>query len=214
MKLILPPGALVIVVIFTLLIWGIQGSLAEGSDSVTVTGYILPHENLDANFTATPVSGTAPLTVRFTDTSTGNPTAWRWDFTSDGTTDSFAKNPSYTYTRAGTYSVKLRVTGQPGSDTETKTAFITVTSSGAEEKLTALNSYVDRLRVSGWSKWMLVSSLRSAGHELDDGNERMAINHLRSFIQEVRWIRWFHVISQSQADYMTGEAEAIISFIR
>jgi PKD repeat protein len=214
MKFLRPSGALVITVIISLLFFAMQGTLAEGSDSVTVTGYILPHDNLDANFTATPVSGTAPLTVRFTDTSTGNPTAWRWDFTSDGTTDSFVKNPFYTYTRAGTYSVKLRVTGQPGSDTETKTAFIIVTSSGAEEKLTALNSYVDRLRISGWSKWMLVSSLRSAGHDLDDGNERMATNHLRSFIQEVRWLRWFRVISPSQADYMTAEAEAIISLLR
>src|SRR4051794_13240465 len=33
-----------------------------------------------AGFTASPTSGVAPLSVSFTDTSTGSPTAWSWDF--------------------------------------------------------------------------------------------------------------------------------------
>ena len=51
--------------------------------------------------------GTAPLTVKFTDLSTGNPTAWAWDFKNDGTFDSYEQNPTYTYTTPGTFSVKL-----------------------------------------------------------------------------------------------------------
>jgi len=38
-----------------------------------------------ASFTASPTSGTAPLSVQFTDTSTGSPTAWSWSF-GDGAT--------------------------------------------------------------------------------------------------------------------------------
>ncbi|MFY1642828.1 PKD domain-containing protein, partial [Methanoculleus bourgensis] len=38
-----------------------------------------------ANFTANVTSGTAPLTLQFTDTSTGDPTTWFWDF-GDGAT--------------------------------------------------------------------------------------------------------------------------------
>jgi uncharacterized delta-60 repeat protein len=34
----------------------------------------------DANFTGTPIIGTAPLTVSFTDQSTGSPTGWAWYF--------------------------------------------------------------------------------------------------------------------------------------
>ena len=34
----------------------------------------------EANFTSDVTSGAAPLTVRFTDTSTGNPTGWAWQF--------------------------------------------------------------------------------------------------------------------------------------
>jgi len=33
-----------------------------------------------ANFTGTPTSGTAPLTVNFTDQSTNTPTSWQWEF--------------------------------------------------------------------------------------------------------------------------------------
>jgi PKD repeat protein len=52
-----------------------------------------------AGFNANPTSGTAPLTVTFTDTSTGNITTWSWNF-GDGTT-STAKNAAKTYTNPG-----------------------------------------------------------------------------------------------------------------
>ena len=77
-----------------------------------------------ANFSATPTSGTAPLNVSFTDTSTGTINSRSWNFGDGGT--STATNPSHSYA-AGTYTVSLTVTGPDGSDTETKTSFIVVT---------------------------------------------------------------------------------------
>lgn len=77
-----------------------------------------------ADFTATPLSGTAPLTVSFSDTSTNDPTSWRWDFGNDDMSDS--QNPTYMYTHTGTFSVSLTVRGPGGSDTITKTSYITV----------------------------------------------------------------------------------------
>jgi PKD repeat protein len=79
-----------------------------------------------AAFTADHTSGTAPLTVHFTDQSTGSPTSWAWDFNNDGTTDSASRNPSFTYTSAGTYTVKLTASNAGGSDDEIKTGYITV----------------------------------------------------------------------------------------
>jgi hypothetical protein len=78
-----------------------------------------------ANFTATPTSGSAPLTVSFTETSTGQITTRTWAFGDNGT--SSATNPSHTYQNPGTYTVGLAVSGPAGSDTEIKLNYITVT---------------------------------------------------------------------------------------
>ncbi len=80
---------------------------------------------LAANFSADKTSGTAPLTVQFTDASTGNPTSWSWDF-GDGST-STEQSPKHTYNNAGTYTVILTVSNGTNSDTGTKTDYITIT---------------------------------------------------------------------------------------
>ena len=79
-----------------------------------------------ANFTATPINGDAPLTVNFTDTSTGNVSSYAWDFDNDGIVDSTDQSPSHTYSTVGNYTVNLTVTGTGGSDSEVKTGYITV----------------------------------------------------------------------------------------
>ncbi|MDZ4235385.1 MAG: PKD domain-containing protein, partial [Dietzia sp.] len=76
-----------------------------------------------ASFTATPISGRAPLAVTFTDTSSGIPTTWFWNF-GDGTT-STQQNPTKTYTVPGTYTVQLTASNSLGSHTVTHTALIT-----------------------------------------------------------------------------------------
>lgn len=83
------------------------------------------------NFTGTPLEGQAPLTVQFTDQSSGTITGRTWDF-GDGDT-STALNPEHTYDTPGTYTVTLTVFGPGGSDVEVKTGYITVT----EEQLPA-----------------------------------------------------------------------------
>ena len=62
-----------------------------------------------ANFKGNPKSGKIPLTVEFTDKSTGNITEWYWDFGDGGS--STLKNPVYTYKQAGSYNVTLEVSG-------------------------------------------------------------------------------------------------------
>jgi hypothetical protein len=76
-----------------------------------------------ANFTGTPLTGGVPLSVAFTDSSTNTPTSWAWNF-GDGTT-STSQNPSHSYTTSGTYTVTLVATNPSGSDTKTRTAYIT-----------------------------------------------------------------------------------------
>lgn len=50
---------------------------------------------IKADFSAIQTSGNAPLTVQFTDLSTGNPISWLWDF-GDGSTSNL-QNPCYIY---------------------------------------------------------------------------------------------------------------------
>jgi len=111
------------------------GSMS-GSTTVTKDNYITVTQagGIVADFTATPTSGTAPLTVQFTDTSTGNPTMWAWDF-GDGTTEGLLANPSHTYQNPGTYTVKLTASSATGgSSTKINEGYITVSPSGSGPK--------------------------------------------------------------------------------
>ena len=108
---LLPDGRLAIV-------WS-----SRSPDRVTVETVYSP---LSADFSASSVSGNAPLTVDFTNLSIGEIINYLWSF-GDGET-SMAENPSHTYDSAGVYSVSLTVYGPGGSDTETKPDYINVTS--------------------------------------------------------------------------------------
>lgn len=77
-----------------------------------------------ASFTSTAPSGSAPLAVSFTDTSTGAPNAWSWDF-GDGTGSS-ARNPTHTYDQPGLYTVTLDASNGNGLDSITRLDYVTV----------------------------------------------------------------------------------------
>jgi PKD repeat protein len=81
-----------------------------------------------ADFSGTPVSGTAPLNVSFSDSSTNNPTSWAWNF-GDGST-STQQNPSHTYTAVGDFTVTLVAINNDGQDTAVKTDYISVAAGG------------------------------------------------------------------------------------
>jgi len=98
---------------------------AAGSNTVTKTDYITVVAKPIAAFSATPTSGKLPLTVKFTDKSTGVPTAWKWSF-GDGTT-STNQNPTHEYLQEGNYKVTLTVTNAAGSNTTTKKSYIKIT---------------------------------------------------------------------------------------
>ncbi|WP_292390226.1 PKD domain-containing protein [Methanosarcina sp. UBA5] len=90
-----------------------DGSSAEKSMDIKVNRVLTPPV---AGFTANPTVGTAPLTVKFTDTSTNSPTSWKWNFR-DGQT-STVQNPEHTFNGEGTYQVTLIATNGDGSSAE------------------------------------------------------------------------------------------------
>jgi PKD repeat protein len=100
-----------------------SGGSSTTTQSVT-TSMVAPVANFGADHT----SGQKPFVVHFSDTSSGVPTSWAWNFGNGQT--STAQNPTNTYSDAGTYTVTLTATNAGGSDAETKTGYITVSSSG------------------------------------------------------------------------------------
>ncbi len=77
-----------------------------------------------ANFTGSPVSGCSPVIVNFQDLSTNSPTSLFWDFGNGNT--STASAPTAIYVNPGTYTVKLIAKNASGSDTLTRTNYVTV----------------------------------------------------------------------------------------
>jgi PKD repeat protein len=102
-----------------------------GEDTATRVNYIQVDGAINAQFTASPTQGEAPLTVQFTDTSTGGTVqSWLWDFGDGETSDD--RNPVHVYDAEGAYAVSLQVFGFSASDIEVKPGHIRVGITGAE----------------------------------------------------------------------------------
>jgi PKD repeat protein len=99
-----------------------------GSATNTKSGYIVVSSAgpppPSASFNVSPTSGTEPLLVTFSDTSTGTITNRSWDFGDTTTTNVTTNIVAHTYA-AGTYGVTLVVTGPGGVSTNSQLNYIT-----------------------------------------------------------------------------------------
>lgn len=94
------------------------------SDSMIQTITVIHATPPSADFTSNCTEGHRPLCIAFTDTSTGLPESWSWDFGDEN--KSSAQNPVHEYSKAGNYSVKLTVENSKGSNSIEKQNYITV----------------------------------------------------------------------------------------
>jgi PKD repeat protein len=118
-----------------------KGDLATGySDYASLGQYVITGSAPAASdqppvaiATATPTSGTAPLTVNFTGSNSYDPDGgaltYSWNF-GDGSPASTAANPSHVYNAAGNYTATLTVTDTSGAATATQ-VFIAVAAPAA-----------------------------------------------------------------------------------
>jgi len=114
-----------------------------------------------ASINASVTSGVAPLTVNFTDASTGSPTSWLWDF-GDGTS-STEQNPTHTYTAIGSYNVTLIARNACGSSS---TAHIGIEVTPAPTPIIVVNPSsitFDTTTVGQWISRDLVVTNRGTG---------------------------------------------------
>lgn len=110
----------------------------NGNNTLIKTNYInVAATNLRpvANFTGSPTNGRRPLTVFFTDRSTNNPTRWQWTFGDTIRNTSSLRNPQHTYSRAGTYNVRLIASNSFGSTSMTKNSYVVVSNSSVRQRI-------------------------------------------------------------------------------
>lgn len=98
-------------------------AVAYAWDAVGVKGTFTCTVAPNAGFTSS-YTNRCDGTIQFKDLSSGSPASWSWDF-GDGQTSTL-QNPSHKYAASGNYTVKLTATNPGGSDTDTKTAYITI----------------------------------------------------------------------------------------
>jgi PKD repeat protein len=75
-----------------------------------------------ANFTYMPPTPSIGETVQFTDSTSGGPTAWSWDFGDPGSgasNTSTLQNPTHVFARSGVYPLTLTVSNAEGTGTRT-----------------------------------------------------------------------------------------------
>jgi PKD repeat protein len=124
--------------------------------------YVAANQAPTARIAASPTSGGVPLTVSFDGTGSsdpeGRPLSYSWDLNGDGAFgDSTAATTSFTYSSAGTYTARLRVTDdQNASDT----ASVTITAGN-----TAPTAVIDLPSPS--LTWKVGDPISFAGHATD-----------------------------------------------
>jgi cytochrome c len=96
-----------------------DGFFSENPDAdLARIDFVRGNRTPEVKVSATPSAGRAPLTVAFSSAGTndpdGDPIAYAWDFDANGTVDSTAANPTFTYTANGVYNATLRVTDRTG----------------------------------------------------------------------------------------------------
>ena len=96
-----------------------------GHDVYTWPNYITVYEPTEASLSASPTSGSAPLTVFFNNLSTGDYDSCQWDY-GDGTVFDGCQEMWHTYTVPGTYTVTLTIEGPGGTDTVEMPSYVTV----------------------------------------------------------------------------------------
>jgi PKD repeat protein len=95
------------------------GSVTSSTATLTI---------LSASFSASPTNGGAPLTVTFTDDSTGTATNRYWSFGDGATMNVTTTSLTHTYSFPGTTTVMLIVSNEGGSSTNTKPDLVVATS--------------------------------------------------------------------------------------
>lgn len=151
---------------------------------------------LAAAFSGTPLTGTRPLAVQFTDLTTKVPTSWEWDFGDSSV--STEQHPLHVYAEAGTYTVTLIASNATDTDTETKVAYVVASIPTASDP-------TDSPTAGWWVDWgddgfdAAGSSGNELARSLPQSTGATANDDITSKVKSVTWQRG------GQADLIGGQ---------
>lgn len=134
-----------------------------------------------ADFIASNAYSCPSYTVQFTDISVGPATSWNWTFQGGTPATSTDQNPVVTYSAPGTYDVTLAVTNSMGNATESKSSYVTISSSVAPplqegfESATTLPLGWSLFDGDGATAWEVVTGVGSNG-----SNQCMKVNNFKA----------------------------------
>jgi PKD repeat protein len=128
----------------------------NSTNLVSGSGAVLP----TASFLGNPTSGADPLTVSFTDNSTGTITNRFWDWGDGATTNTLTTNVVHAYNVPGTNTVALTVSGPLGTNLLSRAGYIVVTNLGPVTL--TISSFNNQVRLS-WSSGTLQSANTATG---------------------------------------------------
>src|SRR3989344_1482230 len=124
---------------------------ASGSADVSTT--VVVDDPFSVSVVAAPLSGIAPLTVKFTASVSefpdkNTPFMYSWDFNEDGVVDSVEQNPSYTFENVGDVKVSLTVTDAASSfEPQKVTKQIPITVSSYDSKINIASYFPTSLQL-------------------------------------------------------------------
>jgi PKD repeat protein len=157
----------------------------RASEFPTAEGEVPIYHGPQTNFTAAPTSGTAPLSVQFTDMTAQSTSAHSWDF-GDGET-SEEENPLHVYQNPGVYTVSLTDANNQGiTTTKTETDYIIVTGNVA--------SFPDLLKVP-------LDPDHDGRYEDINGNSRLDFHDVVTFSRNLDWARDNTGVGSSPFDF-------------
>jgi PKD repeat protein len=156
----------------------VKYTLIDGNDTLealTKKAFtILGEDGIEADFIADSTTVYPGSTIQFTDQSLGLITSWEWDFDNDGIIDATTRNPEYSYSQSGTYTVKLSVSDGSSTQTEVKTDYITVLSLvGLQEKAEGPEFFIYPNPTNG--KFQITSSKFQINSKFQFSNARIEV---------------------------------------
>ena len=131
-----------------------------------------------ANFSADQTQGCNPLTVSFSNQSSSNVVSYQWSFPGGSPSTSADPNQVVTYLNPGTYDVSLTVTNGAGSDSATRSGYITVSTTPTA----SFNSSVNLAQVQFTNQSSQNAS--SFSWNFGDGNSSTQANPSHTYTQD------------------------------